>query len=76
MDAVLKGRKAIGDVLTLFVSAISPAASTTFSLDLTHADGALGYIVWKARLHQHTATPTDILIGGSKVPREYPGHGA
>jgi ketosteroid isomerase-like protein len=50
---VIKGRTAIGDILTLFVTAIIPPASTTFSLDLTHAEGALGYIVWKAESGTH-----------------------
>ena len=50
---VIKGRKAIGEILTLFVSAIIPPSSTTFSLDLTHAEGALGYIVWKAESGTH-----------------------
>ncbi len=50
---VIKGRNAIGEILTLFVSAIIPPAGTTFSLDLTHAEGALGYIVWKAESATH-----------------------
>jgi ketosteroid isomerase-like protein len=50
---VIKGRAAIGDVLTFFVSAIIPPPTTTFSLDLTHAEGALGYIVWKAESGTH-----------------------
>jgi ketosteroid isomerase-like protein len=50
---IIKGRTAIGDLLTLFVSGIIPPASTTFSLDLTHAEGALGYIVWKAESTTH-----------------------
>ncbi len=64
---VLKGRKAIGDVLALFVSAIIPAASTRFSLDLTHADGALGYIVWKAESTSHRiafSSDTFVVIDG------------
>jgi len=50
---IIKGRTAIGEILTLFVSAIIPPVSTTFSLDLTHAEGALGYIVWKAESGTH-----------------------
>jgi ketosteroid isomerase-like protein len=50
---VIKGRKAIGEIMTLFVTAIIPPATTTFSLDLTLADGALGYIVWKAESGTH-----------------------
>jgi ketosteroid isomerase-like protein len=50
---IIKGRAAIGELLTFFVSSIIPAASTTFSLDLTHAEGALGYIVWKAESATH-----------------------
>jgi ketosteroid isomerase-like protein len=50
---VIKGRKAIGEIMSLFVSAIIPPATTTFSLDLTHAEGALGYIVWKAESGTH-----------------------
>ena len=50
---VVKGRAAIGDLLAMFVSAIIPAASTTFSLDLTLAEGSLGYIVWKAESAAH-----------------------
>jgi ketosteroid isomerase-like protein len=50
---VVKGRQAIGDILTLFVTSIIPPASTTFSLDLTHAEGTLGYIVWKAESATH-----------------------
>ena len=47
------GRAAIGDLLTLFVAAIIPPASTVFSRDLTHAHGALGYLVWKAESSTH-----------------------
>jgi ketosteroid isomerase-like protein len=50
---IIKGRAAIGELLTFFVSSIIPAASTTFSLDLTHAEGVLGYIVWKAESASH-----------------------
>ncbi|MDP9084528.1 MAG: nuclear transport factor 2 family protein [Pseudomonadota bacterium] len=50
---VIKGRPAIGDILTFFVSTIIPAASTAFSLDLTYAEGTLGYIVWKAESATH-----------------------
>jgi ketosteroid isomerase-like protein len=50
---VIKGRKAIGEILTLFVSAIIPPASTAFCLDITHAEGPLGYIVWKAESATH-----------------------
>jgi ketosteroid isomerase-like protein len=64
---ILKGRKAIGDVLAFFVSAIIPPASTTFSLDLTHAEAALGYIVWKAESGSHRisfSSDTFVVIDG------------
>jgi len=65
---VVKGRAAIGDLLKMFVSAIIPAASTAFSLDLTHAEGALGYIVWKAESDTHRiafGSDTFVVIDGA-----------
>lgn len=50
---VVEGREAIGRLLTMFVSSIIPAATTRFSLDLIHASGDLGYIVWKAESPTH-----------------------
>jgi ketosteroid isomerase-like protein len=64
---VIKGRAAIGDILTFFVSSIIPAASTAFSLDLTHTEGALGYIVWKAESGTHRiafSSDTFVVIDG------------
>jgi len=64
---VVKGRAAIGDLLTYFVSAILPAAGTAFSLDLKHAEGGLGYIVWKAESGTHRiafSSDTFVVIDG------------
>jgi hypothetical protein len=64
---VIKGRAAIGDLLNLFVASIIPAAGTTFCLDLTYAEGALGYIVWKAESVTHRiafSSDTFVVIDG------------
>ncbi len=64
---VVKGRAAIGELLTVFVASIIPAAGTQFSLDLTHAEGALGYIVWKAESGTHRiafSSDTFVVIDG------------
>jgi ketosteroid isomerase-like protein len=64
---VIKGRAAIGELLTHFLSLIIPAASTQFSLDLTLADGTLGYIVWKAESPSHRisfSSDTFVVIDG------------
>lgn len=64
---VVKGRAAIGELLTLFVTAIIPAAATRFNLDLTHAEGALGYIVWKAESATHRivfSSDTFVVVDG------------
>jgi len=50
---ITKGRAAIMDLLTMFVTAIIPPASTVFTLDLTLAEGSLGYLVWKAESTTH-----------------------
>ena len=64
---VVKGRAAIGELLTMFVTAIIPAAGTAFKLDLTHAEGALGYIVWKAESGTHRiafSSDTFVVVDG------------
>jgi ketosteroid isomerase-like protein len=67
VTGVIRGRAAIGAVLTQFVSHIIPASSTAFSLDLTLADGTLGYIVWKAESATHRisfSSDTFVVIDG------------
>jgi ketosteroid isomerase-like protein len=67
VTGVITGRAAIGAVLMQFVSHIIPAAGTAFSLDLTLAEGTLGYIVWKAESATHRisfSSDTFVVIDG------------
>ena len=64
---IVKGRVAIGEILTFFVSSIIPSPGTSFSLDLTHAEGTLGYLVWKAESTTHRiafSSDTFVVSGG------------